>query len=258
MEDLDCVDIRDFKESKTDSCDVLRPDAIWNLNSDGKLLQCVEHAKVRQKSHKSNDCKVCMQCAYCSPRWAGCWKTHLPRKEVKANLKAKVNVPEVQAWLNKRDDVNTKTSDGKKETIYLKHYMDIVPVTTMSASLIIAPLKRKCVEALAGDAYLNEGEGNPEPRTAEEINRLEKLNEILYPSQPKQQKKNPTTMEDVRMGGNTSTIKALRSYLTKVLDVLVPAAGKEALTYVLENDRSRHTSSASRGLTHTVKRAKNM
>ncbi len=43
------------------------------------------------------------------------------------------------------------------------------------------------------------------------------------------------------MGGNTSIIKALRSYLTKVLDVLVPDAGKEALAYVLENDRARHT-----------------
>ena len=152
-----------------------------------------------------------------------------------------MNVPEVQAWLNRRDDVNTKTPAGKKETIYLKHYMDIPPVTKMSASLTIAPLERKCVGALAGDAYINEGEGNPDPRTAEEMNRLEKLNDILYPAEPKQRKKNPTTMEDVRMGGNTSTIKALRSYLTKVLGVLVPDAGKEALAYVLENDRSRHT-----------------
>jgi hypothetical protein len=148
-----------------------------------------------------------------------------------------MNVPEVVAWLNMHDDVNTKTSDGKKETIYLKHYMDIAPFTKMPAVLTVAPLERKCVQALAGDEYINEGGGNPDPLTAAEMNRLEKLNEIRYPTQPKQRKKNPTTMEDVRMGGNTSTIiKALRSYLTKVLDVLVPDAGKEALAYVLEND----------------------
>jgi hypothetical protein len=225
------MEITDFIDSKSDSCDVLRPDGIWNLNSDGQLLQCREHAKLRQKSHKSNDCKVCMECAYCRPQWAGCWKTHLPRAEVKANLKAKMNVPEVLAWLNLRDDVNTKTSEGKKETIYLKHYMDIAPCTKMPAVLTVAPLERKCVQALAGDAYINDGGGNPDPLTAAEMDRLEKLNEILYPTQPKQRKKNPTTMEDVRMGGNTSTIKALRSYLTKVLDVLVPDAGKEALAY---------------------------
>lgn len=230
--------------SETNDSDALRPDGIWNANKQGSRLQCMEHANRRFQTYNGcrrlSDCEVCRECAFCGPQFSGCWKKHLPRNEVKERLKAKMKDPTVQEWLHERKDVDKKTSDGKKIDIYLKFYMHTAPDSKMLSPGPKHQLERQCVLSRAGDAYTNDGEGNPDPTTAADIETLHMLNNFLYPNQPRQRRKKPISLEDV-LQGDATTIKHLRSCLTQLMTKLVPEGGKEALRYVFENDRARHT-----------------
>jgi hypothetical protein len=94
---------------------------------------------------------------------------------------------------------------------------------------------------LGDDAYINDGEGNPDRLIAAQIKSLKKLNEVVYHDLPKLRKSEPTSLEDVKTYYNTTiTIKPLRRILTRTLDVVVPERVQEAMKEVLRNDRERH------------------
>jgi hypothetical protein len=218
---------------ETDDSDALRPDGLWNANKQGRRLQCMEHANRRFQTYNGcrrlSDCEVCRECAYCGPQFSGCWKKHLPRNEVKEKLKARIKDPTVQDWLNEREDVDKKSSDGKKIDIYLKFFMhNNAPDSEIHSPVPKPQLERQCVLSRAGDAYTNDGEGNPDPATAAEIETLQKLNYFLYPTQRNQRRKKTIILDDV-LKGDATTIKNLRSCLTQLMTKLVPKGGKEAL-----------------------------
>ena len=219
-------------------------DGVWNLARNGKPFECIDHATTRWKAYTESkilsDCQVCAECAYCDPHEPECWKTHLPRKDVKVKLKAEMEDATVKVWLDNHQDVTRRTSQTRKEQIYLTQRRHSAPFFRVQLPESQPERARKCSQMLREDAYTNDGEGNPDSVSAAQIARLKKLNEVIFPDQPTLRKTTPTSLVDVQKGDKT-TIKSLRGILKRTLDVVVPEGGHETLMEVLKNDRERHT-----------------
>jgi hypothetical protein len=216
---------------------------VWNLARNGKPFECMDHATTRWKAYTEpkilSDCKVCAECAYCDPHKPECWKSHLPRIDFKAKLKADMEDETVKVWLDNHQDVTLRTSQTRKEKIYLTEMRHSAPLSNGDLPVSKPERARKCSQFLGGDAYTNDGEGSPDPFIAAQIETLRKLNEVIYPDQPKLRRNKPTSLEDVKKGDKT-TVKTLGGILTRTLDVAVPEGGKEVLKEVLRNNRKRH------------------
>jgi hypothetical protein len=185
-------------------------------------------------------CSACKECAFCPPKWIECWepKKHLPGKKWKAELTEKVTSPEVVAWFKTCPNVTKRTTQGIKNEMYLQLCFQRKPVIVLNFASSTAPPVRQCVTQLADDAYTQDG--TPDPITSEQKALLNTLNEILFSTDIRQRMAKPIEMEKVAQEGNAWPLKRLRAYLKKVLDILVPGHGKEALNFLLSQDRLRH------------------
>ncbi len=112
--------------------------------------------------------------------------------------------------------------------MYLTRSFQSAPVSVKDAADSSNSLpERKCVSQLAHDVYTQDG--SPNQHTPEQLATLNALNDMLFAVEKKQRRATPLDMEKVTQENNAYTLKHMRLYIEKMLDVLVPNNGKTVL-----------------------------
>jgi hypothetical protein len=81
----------------------------------------------------------------------------------------------VKVWLDNHQDITRRTSQTRKEKIYLTQRRHSAPFSKVDLPVSQLEHPRKCLQLLREDAYTNDGEGNPDSLSAAQIARLKKL-----------------------------------------------------------------------------------